>query len=79
MLDRFPDQASDEKTGRIHAERIEAKFPQTANQTAVTTANVEDSRARGRAAATAASKSVHHRRSQPYAETYLLPPPETSG
>jgi hypothetical protein len=38
MLDRFPDQAWVKRSGRIHAERIEAKFPQTANQAAVTTA-----------------------------------------
>jgi len=48
MLDRFPDQAWVKRSGRIHAERIEAKFPQTANQAAVTTANVEDSRVRGK-------------------------------
>jgi hypothetical protein len=55
MLDRFPDQVWVNGSGGIHAERIEAKFPQTANQAAVTTADVEDSRARRKAAATAAS------------------------
>jgi hypothetical protein len=48
MLDRFPDQARVNGSGRIHAERTEAKFPQTVNQAAVTTPDVEDSRGRGR-------------------------------
>ena len=48
MLDRFPDQARVNGSGRIHAERIEAKFPQTVNQAAVTTPDVQDSRGRGK-------------------------------
>ena len=46
MLDRFPDQARVNGSGRIHAERIEAKFPQTVNQATVTTPDVQDSRGR---------------------------------
>ena len=48
ILGRFPDQVWLNGSARVHAERIEAKFPQTVNQAAVTTANVEDSRARGK-------------------------------
>jgi hypothetical protein len=63
MLGRFPDQAWVNGSGGIHAERIEAKFPQMANQAAVTTADVEDSRARRKGRRDRRVESFHYRES----------------
>jgi hypothetical protein len=63
MLDRFPDQPRVNGRGRIHAERIEAKFSQAVNQAAVTTPDVEDVRAGGKARGNGRVDYVHHRES----------------
>jgi hypothetical protein len=43
MLDRFPDKTRMTGSGRVHAQRIKAEFPQTVNQAAIPASNVEDS------------------------------------
>ena len=77
-LGRFPDQAWLNGSGRVHAERIEAKFPQTVNQAAVTTANVEDSRARGKGRRDGRVEILPPAGVSHTPENYLLPPADTS-